>query len=177
MKTAVLAVTAALGVLPAHAWSASDLVFEPAYFEQAAPVTAFDMVARLPGFVIDSGDAVRGYAGAAGNVLVDGVRPSTKNRTLDDILKAIPASQVARIELIRTARPGLDQKGAQLLATSCASPLSPASTPSRFPTILIPTAPRARHSGQKPRGAASRAAGKLRCFSLAIRTKAAMASG
>lgn len=116
MKTAVLAVTAALGVLPAHAWSASDLVFEPAYFEQAAPVTAFDMVARLPGFVIDSGDAVRGYAGAAGNVLVDGVRPSTKNRTLDDILKAIPASQVARIELIRTARPGLDQKGAQLLA-------------------------------------------------------------
>lgn len=44
------------------------------------------------------------------------MRPSTKNRTLDDILKAIPASQVARIELIRTARPGLDQKGAQLLA-------------------------------------------------------------
>ncbi|MBA4758208.1 TonB-dependent receptor [Sphingosinicella sp.] len=116
MKTAALALAAALGAMPGRAWSASDLVFEPAYFEQAAPVTAYDMVVRLPGFVIASGDAVRGYAGAAGNVLVDGVRPSTKSRTLDDILKAIPAGQVARIELIRTARPGIDQKGAQLLA-------------------------------------------------------------
>ena len=116
MKTAALALAVALGVMPGRAWSASDLVFEPAYFEQAAPVTAYDMVVRVPGFVIASGDAVRGYASAAGNVLVDGVRPSTKNRTLDDILKAIPASQVARIELIRAARPGIDQKGTQLLA-------------------------------------------------------------
>lgn len=92
-----------------------DLVFEPAYFAEAAPVTALDMVRRVPGFVIDSGDAVRGFAGAAGNVLVDGVRPSTKNRTIDDVLTAIPAAQVMRIELIRTPRPGLDQQGTQLL--------------------------------------------------------------
>lgn len=94
---------------------AGDLSFEPSYFAEAAPVTALDMVRRIPGFVMETGDNVRGFAGSAGNVLVDGVRPSTKNRTLDDVLKAIPASQVARIELIRTPRPGLDQQGAQLL--------------------------------------------------------------
>ena len=94
---------------------ANDLVFEPDYFSDARPVTALDMVERVPGFTLDGGDSVRGYAGAAGNVLVDGARPSTKNTTLSDVLRAIPASQVARIELVRGDRPGIDRQGAQLL--------------------------------------------------------------
>lgn len=92
-----------------------DLVFEPDYFRAAAPATALDMVRRVPGFVIDGGAAVRGYAGAAGNVLIDGARPSTKNETIDALLQAIPASQVARIELVRGERAGLDRQGVQLL--------------------------------------------------------------
>ncbi|MEL7687180.1 TonB-dependent receptor [Citromicrobium bathyomarinum] len=93
----------------------NDLVFEPAYFSDANPATALDMVQRVPGFTIDGGDAVRGYAGGAGNVLIDGARPSTKNITLTAVLQAIPASQVERIELIRGERPGIDRQGAQLL--------------------------------------------------------------
>lgn len=92
-----------------------DLVFELDYFRDAAPATALDMVQRIPGFVIDGGEAVRGYAGAAGNVLIDGARPSTKNDTIDTVLQAIPARQVARIELIRGERAGIDRQGVQLL--------------------------------------------------------------
>ena len=37
------------------------------------------MVMLLPGFVLQEGDDdVRGYAGAAGNVLIDGQRPASK---------------------------------------------------------------------------------------------------
>ena len=92
-----------------------DLLFEPDYFRASAPATALDMVLRVPGFAIDSGDAVRGYAGAAGNVLIDGARPSTKNDTIETLLRAIPAGQVARLELIRGDRPGLDRQGVQLV--------------------------------------------------------------
>lgn len=93
-----------------------DLVFEPAFFRDAAPATALDMVRRVPGFVIAAGDAVRGYAGTVGNVLIDGARPSTKSATIDVLLQAIPAAQVARIELIRGERAGIDRQGVQLLA-------------------------------------------------------------
>ena len=115
MNTLLLAATLAQGTPALAAAPSGDVLFEPAYFAESSPITALDMVRRVPGFVLDSGDSVRGFAGAAGNVLIDGVRPSTKSRTIDDALKAIPASQVARIELIRTPRPGLDQQGAQLL--------------------------------------------------------------
>jgi hypothetical protein len=42
--------------------------FQPAYFNDIAPQTAADMVARIPGFNIDDGESVRGFGGAAGNV-------------------------------------------------------------------------------------------------------------
>jgi len=42
------------------------------------------MVRRTPGFVIDEGDeAVRGFGGSSGNVLIDGARPSSKAGMLD----------------------------------------------------------------------------------------------
>lgn len=56
------------------------LVFDPAFFADSRPDTALDMIARLPGFGLDTGDSDRrGLAGTAGNVLIDGVRPSTKS--------------------------------------------------------------------------------------------------
>ena len=46
--------------------------YPQAYFAEQRPVTAYDMVGRLPGFTLDTGDNVRGFEGAAGNVLIDG---------------------------------------------------------------------------------------------------------
>lgn len=95
--------------------SDGDLQFLPAFFADARPVTALDMVRRVPGFVIEGTSMVRGFSNAGGNVIIDGARPSTKNLYLEDLLKAIPADQVAMIELIRTPRAGLDQQGTQML--------------------------------------------------------------
>ncbi len=93
------------------------LVFEPAFFADARPDTALDMIGRLPGFAFDSGDSgTRGLAGTAGNVLIDGQRPSTKSDSLDQILRRISASGVARVELIRGGAPGIDMQGRSVVA-------------------------------------------------------------
>jgi len=86
------------------------------FFTPFQPNTALDMVGHLPGFALDTGNAVRGYAGAAGNVLVDGVRPTSKDDALDEILKRIPVSSVLRVELIRGGAPGIDMQGKTVLA-------------------------------------------------------------
>lgn len=93
------------------------LVFEPAFFADARPDTALDMISRLPGFALDTGDSdTRGFAGAAGNVLIDGQRPSTKSDSLDSILRRISASGVARIELVRGGALGIDMQGRSVVA-------------------------------------------------------------
>lgn len=76
-------------------------VYERIFFNQFTPQTARDMIDRLPGFTLDSGDDLRGFGGAAGNVLIDGERPSSKVGGIEDALRRIPANQVARIEVIR----------------------------------------------------------------------------
>ncbi len=93
------------------------LVFEPVFFADARPDTALDMIARLPGFAFESGDSgTRGLAGTAGNVLIDGARPSTKSDSLDQILRRISAAGVARVELIRGGAPGIDMQGRSVVA-------------------------------------------------------------
>src|SRR5690348_1037935 len=59
-------------------------VYPSSFFADARPATAYDMVTRLPGFSLNTGTGttVRGFAGTAGNVLVDGVRPTAKNDDL-----------------------------------------------------------------------------------------------
>lgn len=71
------------------------------FFNQYHPRTALDMVEQLPGFQINDGGGSRGFAAAAGNVLINSRRPSSKQRSVSDILDRIPVSQVAYIELIR----------------------------------------------------------------------------
>jgi hypothetical protein len=60
--------------------------YTPADFAAARPNTALDMINRMPGFSFDGGDNVRGFAGAAGNVLIDGARPTSKTDGLGDTL-------------------------------------------------------------------------------------------
>jgi Outer membrane protein beta-barrel family/TonB-dependent Receptor Plug Domain len=82
-------------------------VYDAAFFAQYAPRTALDIAKRVPGFTLDLGATqtnqgtvdVRGFAGTAGNVVINGARPSSKAETLDVTLARIPAQQVLRVEV------------------------------------------------------------------------------
>ena len=89
--------------------------FLPAYFNDITPQTAADMVVRIPGFSIDDGESVRGFGAAAGNVLIDGSRPTSKNESLFSILARIPAGNVERIELLEGAAAGALAPGTSLV--------------------------------------------------------------
>ncbi len=90
--------------------------YTPADFAAARPNTALDMINRLPGFSLERGDDVRGFAGAAGNVLIDGKRPTTKSESLNNVLSRIQIDQVERIELIRGGAAGIDMQGQSVVA-------------------------------------------------------------
>jgi outer membrane receptor protein involved in Fe transport len=111
---AVAAVQAAPSAPPAASTGAAS--YPAGFFAPFQPNTALDMLGRLPGFTLDTGDAVRGFGGAAGNVLIDGARPAAKDDTLDAILRRLPASSVLRIDLIRGGAPGIDMQGKTVIA-------------------------------------------------------------
>lgn len=101
-------------VQPADATGVTPYV--AAFFATAQPNSAMDMIARIPGFAFDGGSGVRGYGGAAGNVLIDGQRPATKSEGLEDALRRIQAGQVERIDVIRGGSPGIDMQGKTVIA-------------------------------------------------------------
>ncbi len=107
----------AFGLIPTLAARAQGISVYPAeFFSSAHPATARDMISRLPGFVFDQGNDSRGFAGSAGNVLIDGARPTAKTDDLDTILSRIPADSVERIELIRGGVPDIDMQGKNVIA-------------------------------------------------------------
>ena len=86
---------------PVEAPATNDrTVYEVAYFRTFSPSNALDIVRWVPGFTLDTGSQdVRGFGGAAGNVVINGSRPSSKNDTLETILARIPAQRVLRVEV------------------------------------------------------------------------------
>jgi outer membrane receptor protein involved in Fe transport len=70
----------------------------------------------LPGFVFDDGDTARGFAGTAGNVLIDGQRPTSKTDDLQSILTRLPAADVDHIDVIRGGEEGIDMQGKTVVA-------------------------------------------------------------
>jgi hypothetical protein len=103
-------------------------VFEPDFFEVYNPVTARDMVQRLPGFAVDGGGGGnggfnnnnnnnrRGFGANATNVLINSARPSSKS-SINDQLGRISAGSVERIELLRgAALAEVDVRGQTLIA-------------------------------------------------------------
>ena len=90
--------------------------YDPSFFADLRPDNAGDMVVRLPGFSLDTGAQVRGFAGAAGNVLIDGNRPTSKQDNLESMLRRIPARQVDHIDVIRGGAPGIDMQGQTVIA-------------------------------------------------------------
>lgn len=107
----------ATAAAPAEVAAAAEgvIAYPPEFFASAQPQSAMDMIERVPGFQFSGGDSVRGFAGAAGNVLIDGQRPASKSDPLEALLRRIPATTVERIELIRGGATGIDMQGQTVL--------------------------------------------------------------
>jgi hypothetical protein len=105
--------------------------FAAAYFKTYNPVTAADMVARVPGFEVRDGDDRRGFGATAGNVLINGERPSSKTLTSEQ-LKRIPADAVLRLELISGSSSSVDVHGQSQLVNVVLLKASAANSPTTF---------------------------------------------
>jgi outer membrane receptor protein involved in Fe transport len=113
-----LAQAAAIAAAPAPAAAAQEGVtsYPASFFATQNANNADDMLGRIPGFTLDTGANVRGFEGAAGNVLINGQRPASKTDSLDTILIRIPVSRVERIDIIRGGAPGIDMQGKSVIA-------------------------------------------------------------
>lgn len=105
--------------------------FQAEYFDRYNPVTAFDMVARIPGFEVDAGEDRRGFGGTASNVLVNGERPSSKD-DINEQMKRIPAGSVERIELISGGAADVDVRGQTQLVNVVLKDLGEGGSPTTF---------------------------------------------
>jgi outer membrane receptor for ferrienterochelin and colicin len=101
---------------------AGRVTYDAAFFAQFSPQTALDMVRQTPGFSLDGGEDRRGFSGAVGNLLIDGVRPTAKSQSLDSILSRIPARQVLRVEVLRGAEASGDASGQSVLVNVVRTP-------------------------------------------------------
>src|SRR4051794_13720653 len=83
-------------------------VYTPADFARFAPQTAFDMLAQVPSFSIQTVDtSTRGIGQASENVLIDGQRITNKSGGAVDQLQRTAASAVERIEIVDAASLGI----------------------------------------------------------------------
>jgi outer membrane receptor protein involved in Fe transport len=101
---------------PAPLAAQGVISYPVSFFAGQQASNAAEMLARVPGFSLDTGDDVRGFEGAAGNVLIDGQRPTSKSDNLEEILRRVPAGAVERIDIIRGGAPGIDMQGKSVLA-------------------------------------------------------------
>ena len=102
MRGFILAGTAVVGMLssPALAQASRTTSYDAAYFAKYAPRSALDIAQNVPGFLLQSGDKeIRGFSAAAGNVVINGARPSSKSEDLRTTLSRIPANRVQKVEL------------------------------------------------------------------------------
>lgn len=90
--------------------------YPAAFFEQYTPQNAMDMINRLPGFSFDRGSNARGFGGNAGNVLIDGARPTSKSGGLSGALSRISAAQVESIIILRGGTNTADASGHAVVA-------------------------------------------------------------
>ena len=104
MRVALAAVVAAAVVAaPALAQSvdaSGRTTYDAAFFQRFQPANALEVVRRVPGFTLEQVEQdVRGFGQAAGNVVINGQRPSSKSDTIEVVLARIPATRVARVEV------------------------------------------------------------------------------
>jgi len=93
----------------------STVVYEAEFFAKYNPVTANDMLERIPGLDLSDGgpaaESDRGL-GTGGNLLINGQRIAGKENAAQDQLNRIPANEVERIEIIRDTSGELNVRGA-----------------------------------------------------------------
>lgn len=89
----------------------STIVYEANFFAQYTPVSANDMITRIPGVNLRGGSGGRGL-GSGGDLLINGKRIAGKDNSANDQLSRIAADQVERIEIIRGSSAELDVRGA-----------------------------------------------------------------
>ena len=113
----------------------SAIVYPSAYFSEYAPVTALDMLNRIPGMEISSiGGSSRGGSsggsfsnvsrggrglgsGSSGTqILINGKRTAGKNNNTETQLRRVDADQVDYIEIIRGTSGDLDVRGSTQIA-------------------------------------------------------------
>lgn len=103
VSMAALALALAVAAAPASAQSVDEAgrtTYDAAFFQRFQPANALEIVRRVPGFTIERVEQdVRGFGQAAGNVVINGQRPSSKSDTIETVLARIPASRVARVEI------------------------------------------------------------------------------
>ncbi len=93
--------------------NASTVVYEANYFSEFYPVSANDMLNRIPGIglALRGGGNGRGLGSGAGEVLINGQRMSGKANEGRSQLSRIAADQVEYIEIIRGSSEGLGVRG------------------------------------------------------------------
>ncbi|MDX1491811.1 MAG: TonB-dependent receptor plug domain-containing protein [Pseudohongiellaceae bacterium] len=92
--------------------SDSTVVYPASYFDQYTPVSANDMVTRIPGVNVRGNSGGGRGLGSGGDLLIDGKRLAGKDNSATSQLSRIAADQVERIELIRGSSSELDVRGA-----------------------------------------------------------------
>lgn len=89
----------------------STIVYQANFFEQYTPISANDMITRIPGVNLRNNSGGRGL-GSGGDLLINGKRIAGKDNSANDQLSRIAADQVDRIEIIRGSSAELDVRGA-----------------------------------------------------------------
>lgn len=102
----------------------STVVYSADYFTEYAPISAQDMINRIPGLGeggappggFGGGNASsggRGFGGGSGGseILINGKRTAGKNNQTSELLGRISASQVNEIQIIRGSSSDLDVRG------------------------------------------------------------------
>ena len=109
----------AAGVLAGTSASAdedanSTVVYNAEFFAQYSPVTAKDMLDRIPGVSLRNGGGGGGGRGlgTGGNLLINGQRIAGKDNSASDQLERITAAEVESIEIIRDTTGALNVRGA-----------------------------------------------------------------
>lgn len=90
----------------------STIVYEANFFEQYTPISANDMISRIPGVNLRNSSSGGRGLGSGGDLLINGKRIAGKDNSANDQLARIAADQVDRIEIIRGSSGDLDVRGA-----------------------------------------------------------------
>ena len=90
----------------------STVVYPAAFFEPYSPVSANDMLDRIPGVSVGGGGGGGRGLGTGGDLLINGQRLAGKDNSPRDQLSRIPAQEVLRIEIIRGTSGDLAVRGA-----------------------------------------------------------------